>query len=59
MVSGSGRPRVTVSVVTAEKSSGRTEVGNGGEETKSDAIWISAVSTSGEPITAFCSLLIP
>jgi hypothetical protein len=42
-----------------EKSSGRTEVGNGGDDTKSDAICISAVSTSGDPMTAFCSLLIP
>jgi hypothetical protein len=44
---------------SVEKSSGRVEVGNGGEETKRDAIWISAVSTSGEPMTAFCSLLMP
>ena len=44
---------------SVEKSSGRAEVGNGGEETKRDAICISAVSTSGEPMTAFCSLLMP
>jgi hypothetical protein len=42
-----------------EKSSGRTVVGKGGEETKRDAICISAVSRSGEPMTALCSLLMP
>lgn len=44
---------------SVEKSSGRVDVGNGGDETKRDAIWISAVSMSGDPMTAFCSLLMP
>ena len=52
-------PVVSACPSAMEKSSGRTEVGKGGEETKRDAICISAVSTSGEPMTAFCSLLIP
>jgi hypothetical protein len=51
--------RPSVVVVVVEKSEGRSEVGKGGEETKSDAIWISAVSTSGEPRTAFCSVVMP
>lgn len=56
-MSASGCPRPRPSVV--EQSSGRVEVGNGGEDTKRDAIWISAVSASGDPSTAFCSVLIP
>jgi hypothetical protein len=44
---------------SVEKSEGRSVVGKGGEETKSEAICISADSISGEPMTAFCSLLMP
>jgi len=44
---------------SVERSEGRSEVGKGGEEAKSELIWISAVSASGEPRTAFCSLEIP
>ena len=39
--------------------SGRSEAGKGGEEANNDAIWISAVSLSGDPITAFCAIEIP
>lgn len=34
-------------------SSGSSERGKGGEEAKRDAIWISAVSGSGEPMRPF------
>jgi len=36
-------------------SSGSSDVGNGGEDAKREAIWISAVCGSGEPINPFCS----
>ena len=36
-----------------EPLSGRSETGKGGEEAKREAIWISAVSLSGEPMSAF------
>jgi hypothetical protein len=40
-------------------SEGKSEVGKGGEEANKEAIWISAISGSGEPITAFCWAEIP
>jgi hypothetical protein len=40
-------------------SEGKSVVGNGGEEANKDAIWISAISGSGEPITAFCWMETP
>lgn len=39
--------------------SGRSVAGKGGEETNNDAICISAVSLSGEPITAFWAIEVP